>query len=179
VALTLDQGAKMVTDTSFNNRVRCAMMRAATTVAGEAQGVQSSTRWAKRLQLAARVIGSPDSQLTTFVAMVASDPGLSLTWYAPVNISSSTNANPSVVTTAAAHGYSSGDVVEILNHAVNTNANGTWVITVTSTTAFSIPQPANGVGGATGTVQKMETDVNLNFTISNQWNAMAGVANGE
>lgn len=154
-------------------------MRAATTVAGEAQSAQSNTKWAKRLQLANRVITSPDSQLPTFVAMVASDPGLSLTWYAPVNIASSTNANPSVITTAAAHGYASGDVVEILNHAVNTNANGTWVITVLSTTTFSIPQPANGVGTASGTVQKMETDVNINFTISNQWNAMAGVASGE
>jgi hypothetical protein len=155
------------------------MVRAATTVAGEAQAAQSATKWAKRLQLAQRVIDGPDAQLTKFVAMIASDPGLSLTWFNPVNIASSTNANPSVITTAAAHGYSSGDVVEILNHAVNTNANGTWVVTVTSTTAFSIPQPANGIGTASGTVQKMETDVTINFTISNQWNAMAGVANGE
>lgn len=179
MALTLAQGAQLVNDTSFVNRVRVAMMRAATTVAGEAQAAQSTTKWAKRLQLAQRVMDSPDSQLTKFVAIVASDPGLSLSWFNPINIASSTNANPSVVTTAAAHGYSSGDVVEILNHAVNTNANGTREITVTSTTAFSIPQPANGVGGATGTVQKMETDVALNFTISNQWNAMAGVAAGE
>lgn len=179
MALTLDQGAKLVADVSFNSRIRCSMMRAATTVAGEAQASQSTTRWAKRLQLASKVIGSPDSQLTTFVAMVASDPGLSLTWYQPINISGSTNANPSVVTTAAAHGYSSGDVVEILNHAVNTNANNTWIITVLSTTTFSIPQPGNGTGAASGTVQKMETDVNINFTISNQWNSIAGVANNE
>lgn len=179
MALTLDQGSKLVNDVSFVARTRVAMVRAATTVAGEAQGAQSGTKWAKRLQLANRVITSPDGQLTAFVAMLSSDPGLSLTWYTPVNVASSTNANPSVITTAAAHGYSSGDVVEILNHAVNTNANGTWVITVLSTTTFSIPQPGNGVGTATGTVQKMETDVNINFTISNQWNAMAGVAAGE
>jgi hypothetical protein len=156
-----------------------AMMRQATTVANEAIGGQTTTRWAKRTQLANRVITSPDSWLTMFVAMVASDPGLSLTWYTPVSISSSTNANPSVITTAAAHGYSTGDVVEILGHAVNTNANGTWTITVLTTTTFSIPQPANGVGTTSGTVQKMETDVNLNFTIQNQWNAMAGVLSGE
>lgn len=179
MALTLAQGAQLVADTSFTNRVRVAMMRQATTVANEAQAAQSDSRWAKRRQLAARVLAGPDSQLPMFVAMVASDPGLSLTWFTPISIASSTNANPSVITTATAHGYATGDVVEVLNHAVNTNANGTWVITVTSTTAFSIPQPANGVGAATGTVQKMETDVNLNFTISNQWNAMAGVAAGE
>lgn len=179
MALTLGQGAQLVADTSFINRVRVAMVRAATTVAGEAQGVQSSTKWAKRLQLANRVITSPDSTLTTFVAMVASDPGLSLTWYNPVTISSSTNANPIVVTTASAHSLTSSDVVEILNHLVNTNGNGTWPVTVLSTTTFSIPQPGNGVGAATGTVQKMETDVNINFTISNQWNALAGVMSGE
>jgi hypothetical protein len=178
VALTLDQGAKLIADTSFISRVRVAMMRQATTVANEAQS-GSDARWAKRRQLAVRVLTSPDAQLSMFVAMVASDPGLSLTWFNPVNIASSTNANPSVITTAAAHGYSSGDVVEILNHAVNTNANGTWVTTVISTATFSIPQPANGTGTASGTVQKMETDVAINFTISNQWNAMAGVANGE
>lgn len=179
MALTLDQGAKLVADSSFISRIRCAMMRQATTVANEAMGAQSTTKWAKRTQLANRVITAPDAWVSMFVAMVASDPGLSLTWYAPINIASSTNANPSVITTAAAHSYSTGDVVEILNHATNTNANGTWVITVLSTTTFSIPQPANGAGTATGTVQKMETDVNLNFTIQNQWNAMAGVLSGE
>jgi hypothetical protein len=179
MALTLGQGAQLVADASFVNRIRVVMMRSAVTVANEAKGSQSDTVWAKRRQLANRVLTGPDGLLTTFVAMVASDPGLSLSWFNPVNIASSTNANLSVITTAAAHGYSSGDVVEILSHATNTNANGTWVVTVLSTTTFSIPQPGNGVGGATGTVQKMETDVSLNFTVSNQWNAMAGVATGE
>jgi hypothetical protein len=179
VALTLAQGALLVNDTSFNNRVRVAMMRAATTIANEAKGTQTDTVWAKRRQLAVRVLTSPDSTLPMFVAMVASDPGLSLSWFNPVNIASSTGANPSAITTATAHGLATGDVVEILSHLVNTNANGTWPVTVTSTTVFTIPQPGNGTGAATGTVQKMETDVNINFTVSAQWNAMAGVAAGE
>lgn len=178
MALTLAQGSLLANDTSFTNRVRVAMVRAATTIANEAKGSQSDTVWAKRRQLAVRVLTSPDSALNTFVAMVASDPGLSLSWFNPINIVSSTNANPSVVTTTA-HGLTTGDVVEILNHAVNTNANGTWPATVLSTTTFSIPQPGNGAGTATGTVQKMETDVNINFTVTSQWNAMAGVAAGE
>jgi hypothetical protein len=178
VALTLAQGAQLAADASFTSRVRVAMMRAATTVAGEAQS-GSSTRWAKRLQLASRVIDSPDSQLPKFVAMVSSDPGLSLAWFNPVGIASSTPANPVVITTATAHGLTSGDVVEVLNHLVNTAANGTFPATSITATTFSIPQPGNGTGAATGTVQKMETDVNINFTISNQWNALAGVATGE
>lgn len=179
MALTLAQGAQLVASTSFNNRVRTAMVRAATTIANEVQAAQSETKWAKRRQLAVRVLTSPDSTLNMFVTMVASDPGLSLTWFNPVNITSSTGANPSAVTTSSAHGLTTGDVVEIINHLVNTNANGTWPVTVTSTTVFTMPQPGNGTGAATGTVQKMETDVNINFTVSAQWNAMAGVAAGE
>jgi hypothetical protein len=57
-------------------------------------------------------------------------------------ISSSTNATPPVITTAA-HGYTSGDQVIIGQHLVNTAANniatGTkFYITVLSTTTFSL-----------------------------------------
>jgi hypothetical protein len=179
MALTLGQGAQLVADASFISRVRAVMVRVSVTIELESQGAQTSAVWAKRRQQAIQVLTSPDSQLPRFTALVASDPASSLSWFNPVNIASSTNANPSVITTAAAHGYTSGDVVEILNHLVNTNVIGTWVVTVLSTTTFSIPQPANGVGGATGTVQKMETDINLFNTVNNSWNAMAGIATGE
>src|SRR4051812_43683596 len=79
-------------------------------------------------------------------------------------ISSSTNATPPVITTAA-HGYPSGDQVIVGQHATNTAANniatGTrFYITVLSTTTFSLYTDVartvgvvgNGVGGATGFV---------------------------
>jgi hypothetical protein len=72
---------------------------------------------------------------------------------APVNITSSTNANPIVVTTSSPHGLVTGAIVTIAAHLVNTNANGTFPVTVLSPTTFSIPKTGNGVGGATGTVQ--------------------------
>jgi hypothetical protein len=183
MALTLSQGAQLVVDASFNNRIRVAMIRAAMSVSTESQGSLTTNAWVKRRQLANRVLTSPDSNLPAFVAAVASDPGASLSWFSPLNIISSTNANPIVCTTPV-HGYATGDIVEIVNHAVNTNANGSWGITVLSTTTFSIPWPGNGAGGATGTVQKMETDVNLNFTINsalatNVFSALAGLAPGE
>lgn len=68
-----------------------------------------------------------------------------------VDILSSTNANPIVVTTDGAHGLTSGMVVTIADHLVNTSANGTWVATVLSSTTFSIPVAGVGVGGKTGT----------------------------
>lgn len=69
------------------------------------------------------------------------------------NISSSTNATP-IAITCTAHGYSTGDTVVITGHTTNTNANGTWEITVTGASTFTLDgSTGNGVGGASGTVR--------------------------
>jgi hypothetical protein len=82
---------------------------------------------------------------------------------APRAIASSTNASPIVVTTAAPHGYATGQKIAIIGHLVNTNANGFWEITVTGASTFQLTKntvtnlisSGNGVGGATGTyIQK-------------------------
>jgi hypothetical protein len=180
VALTLGQGAQMVADVGYSARIRSGMVRYAGTVMAEALNANSQnpgTTGAKRKQLATRILQSPDTLLPAFLAVVASDPGASLSWFQPTLIASSTNANPSMVTTASVHGLAAGDVVEITGHLVNTAINGVWTIaTVGSTTTFTVPMPANGAsgGGATGQVMKMETDVNINFTIQNQFSAVAG-----
>src|SRR5581483_3682463 len=99
-----------------------------------------------------------------------------LTTFASVNISSSTSATPIVVTTASAHGLAVGDTVTIVNHATNTNANGTWVVTVVgSSTTFTINAAGNGTGGATGTVTKQPTDTDISNQVSAVWNDIAGV----
>lgn len=64
------------------------------------------------------------------------------------SISSSTDASPIVVTASAAHGLKTGDRVWIAGHTTNTNANGEWIITVTSTTAFSLNGSTATGGGA-------------------------------
>lgn len=81
-----------------------------------------------------------------------------------INIASSTNATPIVITTATAHGLTTGDYVVVgatTIHSTNTNANGVWKVGATaSATEFEILQidgsntTGNGVGGATGTVTK-------------------------
>lgn len=180
MALTLAQGTQFRGDPGYQQRVYSAMTRYAVTVMAEAIGAMTSTVYAKRKILATRVLTAPSAWLDPFVAVLASDPAASLTWFPVVNIASSTNANPSVVTTAVAHGLAVGDVVEIQNHLVNTNINGVWTLaTVGSATTFTVPHAANGVGGATGTSMEMETDVNVNFTVQNAWNAMAGTYTGE
>jgi hypothetical protein len=81
-----------------------------------------------------------------------------------IAISSSTNANPIVITVASVPGgWAAGDWVIVRNHLVNTNANGFWQITgVTGTTVTlgTLPAPGetplavqgNGAGVATGTI---------------------------
>lgn len=180
MALSLSQGAQMVADVGYRDRVRSGMVRHARTVMSEAQGGMTVNEWAKRKILANRVLTNPDSLVNAFLSAVASDSGASLTWYQPTLIASSTNANPSVVTTASAHGLSVGDVVEISGHAGNTNANGVWTIaTVGSTTTFTVPHPANAVGTAAGWVMEMESDITVNFVLQSAWSGIAGTYTGD
>lgn len=72
-----------------------------------------------------------------------------------ISISSSTNASPISITTSSAHAYSTGDTVFICDHTTNLNANGTWEITVTGPSTFTLDgSTGSGTGGATGTARK-------------------------
>lgn len=82
---------------------------------------------------------------------------------AAVNIVSSTNATPTVIT-ATAHGLHTGSIVIINGHLINTAANGIRAVTVLTVDTFKISTLAGfpgtfingvGVGGATGTVQSL------------------------
>ena len=184
MALTLAQGAQMIGSVGYYNRVRSGMVRQARTVMAEAIGAAplptTMTEFAKRKALAYRILTNPDGFVNSFLSAVAADSGASLTWYQPTNIASSTNANPSVVTTNVAHGLVVGDVVEIATHLVNTTINGVWTIaTVGSSTTFTVPHPAAGAGVATGWVMKMETDITINFTIGTAFGNIAGTYSGE
>jgi len=68
-------------------------------------------------------------------------------------ITSSTNATPIVVTTAVAHGFTTGDVVYVDGIATGTSGNGLWVIAAASGSVFSLTDPvtgANAVGNGVG-----------------------------
>ena len=68
-------------------------------------------------------------------------------WMVPTvagrTVASATNANPIVITSTYPHGYSTGDSVTISGALVNTNANGTRVITKINESSFSL----NGIAG--------------------------------
>ena len=69
-------------------------------------------------------------------------------------ITSSSVANPTVITTSTAHGFTSGDSVRIQGHSGSTpSLNADWVVTVITTTTFSIPEIVT-VGGSGGTVKR-------------------------
>lgn len=75
--------------------------------------------------------------------------GQMLQYGAQIQISGITKANPAVVTTAAAHGYSSGDVVifQGLYQSATTGmpqlSNMPFTVTVTGSTTFTIPWNTN------------------------------------
>lgn len=72
---------------------------------------------------------------------------------ATVAITSSSVADPTVITTSAAHGLTTGDVVTIAGHTGSTpDINGAWGVTVLTTTTFTIPKAVT-VGGTGGTIQ--------------------------
>lgn len=68
-------------------------------------------------------------------------------------ITSSTNATPIVVTTAVAHGFTTGDVVYVDGITTGTSGNGLWVIAAASGSVFSLTDPVTGgnvVGNGVG-----------------------------
>lgn len=90
----------------------------------------------------------------------ASAGGFFKTYYpnSAISISSSTAVNPSEITTASPHGLETGMQVIIANHTTNTAINGTWTITKTGASTFTVPiLGIGGGGGATGTVVKIQT----------------------
>ncbi len=117
-------------------------------------------RWNLSLDLAANgTPGTPPDCDPVLQAIFGQTAALGV---GSVNIVSSTSATPTVVTSAA-HSITSGTfaVVTIASHTVNTAANGVWLAYAGSTTTLTlVGSTGNGVGGATGTVSK----VNLTYT---------------
>jgi len=74
------------------------------------------------------------------------------TGLAPATISTSSVANPTVITTSAAHGFKDGQTVLIAGHSGSTpSINGSYQVSVVSPTTFTIPVNVT-VGGTGGTV---------------------------
>lgn len=77
------------------------------------------------------------------------------------SITGATNAFPIVLTTSVAHGLTTGETVNISGVTGNTAANGTWVVTVLSSTTFSIPTVGNAAYISGGTWRTDPTTIPL------------------
>lgn len=173
---------------AFRDRVYVSMVSAAIAIQGETKTLSDSAH-GKRQALATAVLTNPLAYLERFVIgcaaiTAAGSPETDIS--PPVVITSSTNANPSVVLTAAAHGMSTGDTVVITGHTVNTainNSTGTptsWPVTVVDTTHYSVPVVANAGPGAGGISTRQPSDTTIaNFGPFSQWSDFAGVVAGE
>ncbi len=103
----------------------------------------------------------------------ADGSGSTLTTNTGGSVTSSSVANPSVITMGSAHGLATGDTVTIAGHSGSTpSIDGPHVVTVLSSTTYSIPVNVT-VGGTGGTsakhaklgVQKVTGAVIRNFAI--------------
>lgn len=175
MASSLITMANLANDNGFRARVQAAMVSAGLIIAAEAVGAQNLSVYQLRHQLATAVLNNTSLYLDRFAWATASNVTVAGDIGPPVSIASSTNANPVSVTTASVHGLTTGDFVEIANHLVNTAANGTWPVTVISTTVFTVPVAGNGVGAASGQVVKQPPDADIQFTVNSEWSAIAGV----
>ena len=84
----------------------------------------------------------------------AASSRLGMTYFDPagiVDLVSSSNATPTVITTADAHGFTTGDRIAIFGHAIAT-VNVMAAITVTAPTTFTMTGVASTGSGATGKV---------------------------
>jgi hypothetical protein len=165
--------AVLARDPGFLDQLRVAVATAAVAIQGEALAGHDSSQYQKRQQLATAVLANIDGLLGRFVWPVVQNAAI--VRGAPISIASSTNANPIVVTTAAAHGLTTGAVVEITGHLVNTAANGSWTATNLTSTTFSIPAVGNGVGTASGQAVKLPIDSDIQFQVNSVWDDLAGI----
>lgn len=114
-----------------------------------------------------RVICSP-SHLLVFADSAGAPTGTNSASYfsipyitpyqVPVVITGATNATPIVVTTATAHGRTTGDSVFVRGVLGNTSVNGISVCTVITATTFSVPQAGNGAYTSGGVMCKSTND---------------------
>lgn len=117
----------------------------------------NGTTFALRKKSLSGITASAGDEIRVMASPEATSLGQSATWtnraITSASINSSTNATPISITTVSAHGFSTGDTVCITGHSTNTNANGTWKITVTGSTTFTLnTSVGTATGGLTGTI---------------------------
>jgi hypothetical protein len=187
MAASLQGTAQLASDPLFQQRVQAAMITAAIDVAAESIGSMTIATYQARHTLATAILqgGRLPGAISNGTAI---NPWLSqFSWACAANVTisgevgpelaieASTADNPAKITTAAEHGLSTGDWVEISGHLLNTPVNGSWQITVVDTTSFTIPVEGETIGAADGEVNKQPPDGDIQFACNSVFSNIAGV----
>jgi hypothetical protein len=85
------------------------------------------------------------------------------------NIVGALNQNPIVITTSSPHGLVTGQHVDVSGVGGNTNANGSWLVTVLTATTFSIPATGNSNYTSGGSYSGHETMVPMGQVTQPHW----------
>lgn len=89
---------------------------------------------------------SVTGEITTVVASASGD----VSGITDLDITAASNTSPIAIATATAHGLSTGDFVSISDVVGNTNANGTFEITVTGATTFTLNESSGNAAYVSG-----------------------------
>jgi hypothetical protein len=175
---TLIEQMGVAADAGFQSRVRAAILAEAATIAAAGPSGMDLATFTLRTALAAKILaGASSTWAATFAYAIAVMSGVAADIGVPVNIADSTPGYPAVVDTMAAHGLTTGGAAKIIN-AVDPAINGTWPVTVVSSTEFTIPVAGTLSGVAGGTVTPQPTDADIATAVAAAWNAVAGVNTG-
>lgn len=175
---TFAQQAALAQSQGFQARVQAAMVLSAASILAETPPTPPKPVTEQlRQQLASEVMASPSQFVTRFAwACAVGSPLQADISSVVLGIASTTTGPPAAITTATAHGLSTGAIVAI-SGAQDPNLAGTWPVTVTSTTAFTIPTVGSAPGTAGGTVTPQPPDSDIQSGVSANWNWIAGVMN--
>jgi hypothetical protein len=127
-------------------------------------GLSFANRWKTMTSgaTAARIV--PGDTIRIMGSPAPTSLGIGATWTGEKmritgTITGATNASP-IVCTLAAHGFSTGDTVNISAAAGNTAANGTWEVNVLTSSTFQLVGSAgNGAWVSGGTIRKINNRV--------------------
>lgn len=174
---TLAQQAALAVNPGFLTRVQAAMITGAAAQLATANDTQHPISYAKKMALGTAVIQNPtptNPYISQFAWAVVTTTGTFTVGSTLTPIASTAVGPPAAITTAVAHGLSTGNTVTI-SGATDPLLNATWTITVTSTTAFTVPITGSLVGGASGSVSLQPLDSEINTAIASVWNYIAGI----
>jgi hypothetical protein len=176
---TYAQQAALAVDLGFRARVRASMVTEANVIlSGPDDSDAHPATFKARTGLALTVMTDPAPYLERFAWACATTSAVRDEIAPSLTAVASTAAGPpAVITTAAAHGLATGTTVAIAG-AADPAVNGTWTITVTSTTTFTIPVVGSMAGAAGGTVTAQPDDNAVNSAVTTVWNMIAGVIPG-